>query len=414
VINKEVKNLQTTKTLTRHFVTPSPKGRGERTAFTLAEGATHVGICDNVRHRAFTLAEVLITLGIIGVVAAMTIPTLVANYQEKSWNTSAQVFERKLTEALRVMNTQQTLAGHTTTQSFVDELAKHFKIVKTCDSNNLKNCVEENITWNIIDISNGGSESETLNLANLKTAADLGKADWGTETIGVQFANGTTAIMAYDPSCRQDPYSNQVTGMSCISMIYDTSGGKSPNATSKDVRAYNNKIANCAFKSGSTCFGQPFKPEAHVWNACDGNGVSTDKADLAFMQKYGLTYCLRSDYGTNDYWAGAVATCGGVDKMATTAQLVDIATYIYGIAVTSTGTTSCPKDDSGNYITCRNESKTLSLGFNFTSGSSFIVWPGEEASSHVVYGRRFSSTSSGRVSNLNRNNRTPQAVCLGD
>ena len=32
---------------------------------------------------AFTLAEVLITLGIIGVVAAMTIPTLIANYQEK-------------------------------------------------------------------------------------------------------------------------------------------------------------------------------------------------------------------------------------------------------------------------------------------------------------------------------------------
>ena len=31
----------------------------------------------------FTLAEVLITLGIIGVVAAMTIPTLIANYQEK-------------------------------------------------------------------------------------------------------------------------------------------------------------------------------------------------------------------------------------------------------------------------------------------------------------------------------------------
>ena len=33
--------------------------------------------------RAFTLAEVLITLGIIGVVAALTIPTLIANYQEK-------------------------------------------------------------------------------------------------------------------------------------------------------------------------------------------------------------------------------------------------------------------------------------------------------------------------------------------
>ena len=31
----------------------------------------------------FTLAEVLITLGIIGVVVAMTLPTLIARHQEK-------------------------------------------------------------------------------------------------------------------------------------------------------------------------------------------------------------------------------------------------------------------------------------------------------------------------------------------
>ena len=36
-----------------------------------------------VNHTGFTLAEVLITLGIIGVVAAMTIPTLINNYKEK-------------------------------------------------------------------------------------------------------------------------------------------------------------------------------------------------------------------------------------------------------------------------------------------------------------------------------------------
>ena len=35
--------------------------------------------------KAFTLAEVLITLGIIGVVAAITIPTLVKNYQKTVW-----------------------------------------------------------------------------------------------------------------------------------------------------------------------------------------------------------------------------------------------------------------------------------------------------------------------------------------
>ena len=37
-----------------------------------------------MKKRAFTLAEVLITLGIIGVVAAMTMPTLITNYQKRA------------------------------------------------------------------------------------------------------------------------------------------------------------------------------------------------------------------------------------------------------------------------------------------------------------------------------------------
>ena len=35
----------------------------------------------------FTLAEVLVTLGIIGVVSAMTVPTLMQNYQRQSYVT---------------------------------------------------------------------------------------------------------------------------------------------------------------------------------------------------------------------------------------------------------------------------------------------------------------------------------------
>ena len=74
----------------------SSKGRGKctslltlhpslkkRAAFTLAEGATHVVHFDDIRRAAFTLAEVLITLGIIGVVAAMTMPAIISSYQKK-------------------------------------------------------------------------------------------------------------------------------------------------------------------------------------------------------------------------------------------------------------------------------------------------------------------------------------------
>ena len=56
----------------------------KRAEFTLAEGAAHVAYSHNIRRVAFTLAEVLITLGIIGVVAAMTIPSIVAKFQYKA------------------------------------------------------------------------------------------------------------------------------------------------------------------------------------------------------------------------------------------------------------------------------------------------------------------------------------------
>lgn len=52
--------------------------------FTLAEGATHVNSPQTKAKFGFTLAEVLITLGIIGVVAAITIPNLIANQQKKA------------------------------------------------------------------------------------------------------------------------------------------------------------------------------------------------------------------------------------------------------------------------------------------------------------------------------------------
>ena len=53
----------------------------------IGEWATHVAHSHNIRRVAFTLAEVLITLGIIGVVAAMTIPTLIHKFQNKALET---------------------------------------------------------------------------------------------------------------------------------------------------------------------------------------------------------------------------------------------------------------------------------------------------------------------------------------
>ena len=52
---------------------------------------------------AFTLAEVLITLGIIGVVAAITLPTLVANYQKQVWVNQLKKTYTTLNEGFKQM-----------------------------------------------------------------------------------------------------------------------------------------------------------------------------------------------------------------------------------------------------------------------------------------------------------------------
>ena len=71
--------------------------------FTLAEGATHVDNSTNGFKKGFTLAEVLITLGIIGVVAAMTIPTLIAN-------TNSSKFASQFKKSLSTLNQAALMA----------------------------------------------------------------------------------------------------------------------------------------------------------------------------------------------------------------------------------------------------------------------------------------------------------------
>ena len=64
--------------------------------------------------RAFTLAEVLITLGIIGVVAAMTIPNLITEHQKRTTVT-------KLQRAISVINQAYRLAYDDVGEASLDE-----------------------------------------------------------------------------------------------------------------------------------------------------------------------------------------------------------------------------------------------------------------------------------------------------
>ena len=88
---------------------------------------------------AFTLAEVLITLGIIGIVAALTIPTLVKKYQEKVMVTKVKQAHSQLINAIQLYVAKNNCTNmlclfdtKKTSDEVAAELATVIKSAKIC------------------------------------------------------------------------------------------------------------------------------------------------------------------------------------------------------------------------------------------------------------------------------------------
>ena len=153
-------------------------------------GVTHVDKFRNYRKTAFTLAEVLITLGIIGVVAALTLPALVQRQQEKA----AAV---KLKKAYSVISNAFNLAknehgnfsdwfGDT---SSVSEYSQRFAEILIPYMNVSKNC---------------GFNSGCLPGGNVKGLTGTGHYDYDSSNVEYKvILNDGTALSLYvlSPSC---------------------------------------------------------------------------------------------------------------------------------------------------------------------------------------------------------------------
>ncbi len=98
---------------------------------------------------AFTIAEIIIVLGIIGIIAQMTIPDLIANTQESIWENAAKEAFSKSSQAVQQMRMDEggTLAYYfNNVQTFKPVFIKYFKIIKDC---NLRDCVPQSNTSEI-------------------------------------------------------------------------------------------------------------------------------------------------------------------------------------------------------------------------------------------------------------------------
>lgn len=93
-----------------------------------------------MKKSGFTLAEVLITLGIIGVVAAMTIPGLITNYKAARLKSQFTKVQSEIAQAVRMMKNDDisldaaTYAG-SDSLDFYNTFYKYFRVLHMCDKN---------------------------------------------------------------------------------------------------------------------------------------------------------------------------------------------------------------------------------------------------------------------------------------
>ncbi len=345
---------------------------------------------------AFTLAEVLITLAIIGVVAVLTLPALIQNYNAKAWETAQDVFTKRLEVATRQMNTEEKLAGYSNTMDFVNELKKYIKITRVCDNSNITKCFNKEVIWN--------EGEDPIDMSTIRNAASLGQDDWDTDTVAVQFANGVNAIIAYNPNTTQEPFNNQFSATSnSMAILYDISGNKNPNTNGKDIGKINVEqlagVTGCMLDPnlvGGMCISQILGPQNGGFGPLTKAECEAQKGDL------GISACYYDD----DYWAGAVKACGGTSKMPTLEQLGQLATYVYNYD----GTIGAQQDVSGLTLDTTKAAQFLSAS---PYSTSFYVWAGQEYSQRSAYFRGFNSTGT-NWGNYSRSNSDTLAVCIGE
>ena len=177
---------------------------------------------------AFTLAEILIVLAILGVIAILTLPNLIENYQEKAHNTAADLFSKRLSDTVKRMQINGDLMTYSTTSDFVAKgLKKYIKIDKICDKGHLTDCFVSNIIM----------DGENLDTSKLQSGENFGLENWETEPVAIMFNNGTTAIFLYNPSNNyyQD-YIGPVDTVQVLAGLYDVNAYNSPNEYLDDIR----------------------------------------------------------------------------------------------------------------------------------------------------------------------------------
>ena len=232
---------------------------------------------------AFTLAEVLITLGVIGVVAAVTMPTLIKNYQKKQTVVQLKKAYSELSQAISLaqkdngMMEDWDFASFSTRQEqnqyFYDNFIKpNIKVVKFC--NHTSNACWADKIYTLTGTVYG-SVGNTVNQASFITSSGYSVHYWLHDS-------GTGGWF-----------------------FIDTNGTKKPNILGKDVFAFSlvNKNETSTDMLTHTKIG--FYPHAlHYYPAVERSKLISGDFETSLSGQRGG--CSKTALGTPGLWCAAL------------------------------------------------------------------------------------------------------------
>ena len=228
---------------------------------------------DFISLTAFTMAEILISLTIIGVIAAITLPSLRANINEKTWATQRKALHARLNQAISMMpslngygeyagtwnNNVVTVEKDTAAQMFLTNgLSKVMQINNICIPNGATrnerlaaftkcgiNSKLKTTKGNTINFPTKLSEMNNTLIDTYSTAGSTylpPQKEIDTQAIAFETKNGESIAVFYNPICASKEVSflygvntYYVTPYVCANFVYDLNGRRGPNKFGKDI-----------------------------------------------------------------------------------------------------------------------------------------------------------------------------------
>ena len=211
-------------------------------------------------NNSFTMAEILISLTIIGIIAAITLPALQANINEKTWATRRKALYSRLSQAISMMpslngygiGVDDNETAEKATEAFITNgLGKVLELNNICAYNKMADCgIVSKYTrrGNIVVHSNFPTDMTSLNRYITNTTDNGLQHIVNTKAGAFITKNGESVAVFYNPYCiprdimahsnfsgYSDRLEHRIQNYLCANFIYDLNGRKGPNRIGDDM-----------------------------------------------------------------------------------------------------------------------------------------------------------------------------------